>query len=213
MTPPQANAPETSSEGVRSVRAAAAPTPIEELWHEHRAELLGFLRQRVGDAELAEDLLQGVFVKAQAGLPGGQVERPRAWLFRVARNSVIDHYRTRRVGEPLPDDLPETRDGAEVDPGIGLERCVRPLIDRLPAGYREAVLLADIDGLPLATVAERLGLSLSGAKSRVRRGRALLERCFLDCCQVEIDRRGKPIRWAAKGDCCTTAPCCSPEPV
>ena len=98
MAHPEASAPETPSEGVRSVRAATAPTPIEELWHEHRSELLGFLRQRVGDAELAEDLLQGVFVKAQAGLPGLQVERPRAWLFRVARNSVIDHYRTRRVG-------------------------------------------------------------------------------------------------------------------
>lgn len=212
MAHPDASSLETPGEPGRSVRAVAAPTPIEELWHEHRAGLLSFLRQRVGDA-LAEDLLQGVFVKAQAGLPGLQMERPRAWLYRVARNSVIDHYRTRRVGEPLPDDLPETRDGAEGDPGIGLERCVRPMIDRLPAGYREAVLLAEIEGLPLATVAERLGLSLSGAKSRVRRGRAMLERCFLDCCQVEVDRRGKPIRWAAKGECCTAAPCCAPEPV
>jgi RNA polymerase sigma-70 factor, ECF subfamily len=117
MAHPEASAPEPPVGQDRSVRAAAAPTPIEELWHEHRAELLGFLRQRVGDAELAEDLLQGVFVKAQAGLPGLQVEHPRAWLFRVARNSVIDHYRTRRVGEPLPDDLPEM--GPKSTPGAG----------------------------------------------------------------------------------------------
>jgi RNA polymerase sigma-70 factor (ECF subfamily) len=212
MANPEASSLETPGEPGRSVRAGASPTPIEELWREHRGELLSFLRLRVGDAELAEDLLQGVFVKAQAGLPELRVERPRAWLYRVARNAVIDHYRTRRVGEPLPDDLPETPAG-DVEPGVGLERCVRPMIELLPAGYREAVLLAHIEGLPLATVAERLGLSLSGAKSRVRRGRAMLERCFLDCCQVEVDRRGKPIRWAAKGDCCTAAPCCAPEPV
>jgi RNA polymerase sigma-70 factor (ECF subfamily) len=51
----------------------------------------------------------------------------------------------------------------------------------LPEGYREALLLTEIDGLPLKEVADRLNLSLPGAKSRLQRGRERLKRAFLNC--------------------------------
>jgi RNA polymerase sigma-70 factor (ECF subfamily) len=194
----------------------------ERLWRDHHGELRSFLRRRVGDADLAEDLLQTVFVKAHAGLGAlADAERALPWLYRIARNAVIDHHRTRRVGEPLPEDLPQTASADEAERGAGLERCVRPMIEQMPAGYREAVLLADIQGLPLAEVAARLGLSLSGAKSRVQRGRAMLGRCFEACCELELDGRGKPIGWTARERRCPPEPCatvsgpatpCTPTP-
>ena len=64
------------------------------------------------------------------------------------------------------------------------------MIRTLPARYAEALLLTDIDGLTQAAAAERLGLSLSGMKSRVQRGRRLLKQTLLRCCAVELDRRG-----------------------
>jgi RNA polymerase sigma-70 factor (ECF subfamily) len=187
------------------------PGATERLWRLHHDEIRSYLRRLVGDTDVAEDLLQLVFLKAHVGLRSrAPIERPRAWLYQVARNSVIDHFRTRRASEPLPDDLSETRAAEAEDAeeaGTGLDRCVRPMIEQLPVGYRDAVLLADIQGLPLAEVAARLRLSLSGAKSRVQRGRAMLERCFHECCELELDGRGRPVRWSARVECGSTVEC------
>jgi len=76
-----------------------------------------------------------------------------------------------------------------------------PMIETLPEGYREALLLSEIDGLPLKEVADRLNLSLPGAKSRVQRGRERLKKAFLTCCHVKFDSRGKPIDWWPKEGC------------
>jgi RNA polymerase sigma-70 factor (ECF subfamily) len=81
-----------------------------------------------------------------------------------------------------------------------LGKCALPTIEILPEGYREALLLTEIDGLPLKEVADRLNLSLSGMKSRVQRRRERLKRAFLDCRHFKIDFRGKPIDlWPKEG--------------
>ena len=71
-----------------------------------------------------------------------------------------------------------------------LARCLLPLMNRLPPAYRRAVTLAELEGLTQREVASSLGLSLSGAKSRVQRGRQMLAESLQDCCRVEFDRRG-----------------------
>ena len=73
----------------------------------------------------------------------------------------------------------------------------------LPAAYREALLLTEYQGLTQKALAERLGLSLSGAKSRVQRGRTQLKQMLEECCTFEFDRRGRVIGWepSAKESC------------
>jgi RNA polymerase sigma-70 factor (ECF subfamily) len=61
---------------------------------------------------------------------------------------------------------------------------------RAGLGYRQAVQLSEIEGLPQQEVADRLGLSLSGAKSRIQRGRLMLKDELERCCRFEFDRRG-----------------------
>jgi RNA polymerase sigma-70 factor (ECF subfamily) len=82
-----------------------------------------------------------------------------------------------------------------------LGKCALPPIEILPEGYREALLLSEIDGPSLKEVAERLNLSLSCVKSRVRRGMERLKRAFLGCCHFKFDFRGKPIDWWPKEGC------------
>src|SRR4029453_11954052 len=67
-----------------------------------------------------------------------------------------------------------------------LAPCLTPLMDRLPAHYREAVRLVELEGLPQRELSERFAVSLSGAKSRVQRGRDKLKDLLLRCCQVEL---------------------------
>lgn len=125
------------------------------------------------------------------------------WTFRIASNAVTDYYRTRAkasdaeaqlaretlddsrsgVGEPsLDEDAP--------DPRAELAACMEPLLKRLPARYREAIALTELEGRTQSDAASKLGLSTSGMKSRVQRGRARLKSLLLDCCHIELDCRG-----------------------
>jgi RNA polymerase sigma-70 factor (ECF subfamily) len=178
---------------------------VEQIWHAYHSGLLSFIRYRVGDAALAEDLLQDVFLKIHSRLDTlNEAEHLQSWLYRIARNTIIDHYRTYQSAEPLPDDLPQELD-QEDERWRELGNCVRPMIELLPESYRQAVLLSEIHGLPLKEVAVQLDLSLPGAKSRVQRGRVKLKAIFLECCQFEFDCRGKPIDWAPKNGCGRTS--------
>jgi RNA polymerase sigma-70 factor, ECF subfamily len=70
-----------------------------------------------------------------------------------------------------------------------LAGCLRPMISRLSGEYRQAVVLVDLEGLTQQAAAVQLGLSLSGMKSRVQRGRRQLKGMLEACCKIELDRR------------------------
>ncbi len=161
---------------------------------EFSGKLRGFIRRRVRDDATADDLAQETLLKvyrSRAALRDGQ--RIEAWLYRIARTTLIDFYRRRRPGEELPADLAEeTGEGAD-EVTAAMVRSLRRFLEELPELYREPVRLAEFDGLPLAKIALRMGLSLTAVKSRVRRGRAMLRKKLQDCCRLEFDRLGKII--------------------
>lgn len=166
---------------------------LENIWNDFAARLGQFIRARVADPAAAEDILQDVFVKIQAKID--QLKDPsklQSWLFLLARNAIIDHYRARKdtteIPETLPAELPERDDEAD-----GLKASFRRMIDSLPEPYREAIRLTEFENLTQKQLAERLGISLSGAKSRVQRGREQLKEMLHECCTFEFDRRGKVI--------------------
>ncbi|MCI0619230.1 hypothetical protein L0244_40185, partial [bacterium] len=111
------------------------------------------------------------------------------------------YYRRKKPAEELDESLavqnPEKDDAAEKE----VAGCVMPFIQQLPAAYRQAILLAEMEGLTQQQVAVQQGLSLSGAKSRVQRGRQMLKAMFLECCQIERDRRGGVIDFEHKKNC------------
>jgi RNA polymerase sigma-70 factor, ECF subfamily len=170
----------------------------EQIWHDYHASLFSFIRQRVGDRALAEDLLQEVFLKIHARLHTlNDAERLSSWIYQIARHTIIDHYRVAKPVEPLPGELVQPLDQNEQE-WQELGRCVQPMIALLPAQYREAVQLFEIEGLSLKEVAARQGVSLTAAKSRVQRGREKLKEIFLDCCRMEFDCRGKLLTCSPK---------------
>lgn len=163
--------------------------PIIDFWHEHKARLRGFIAKRVRERDAVDDILQEVFLKVNTSLhtvkSHGSIS---AWLYRIAANSIADHYRSQKPWEELPDELaaPEP----ERDYIAELAACLQPLIADLPETYRTALVLSEIEGLPQREVADRLNISLSGAKSRVQRGREKLRQRLLDCCYIETGRSG-----------------------
>lgn len=87
---------------------------------------------------------------------------------------------------------------------------LRPMIDELPLKYRKPLLMADIEGKTQQEVAAALGLSLSGAKSRVQRGRAMLGELLQRCCAIEFGDDARAVsfhRLNPKDDPCAADGC------
>ncbi|MBI5107830.1 MAG: RNA polymerase sigma factor SigZ [Rhodocyclales bacterium] len=163
---------------------------IDDAWSRHEADLRRFLRHRAGSNTEGDDLLQEVFLRAlrqNNGLCG--IDNPRAWLFHVARNLLIDRLRLSKAQVPLPDDLPAGED--EPPPRVdGLTQCLPRALAELSAQDREAITLCDIEGITQQEFAQRIGLTLPAAKSRLQRARTRLKRHLSAACQVSFDAAG-----------------------
>jgi RNA polymerase sigma-70 factor (ECF subfamily) len=176
----------------------------DQAWREYRQLLYRFILKRVSDPAVAEDLVQDVMVKMltqRDSLRDGAKLRP--WLYQITRNAITDYYRARHnATTELPDDLlladEETTESVSRELA---DCCIRPFIAELPAPYQEAVLLSELEGLTQAEVAQRQGISLSGAKSRVQRGRRLLKGALLQCCQLEFGQQGELTAYEPQQDC------------
>jgi RNA polymerase sigma-70 factor (ECF subfamily) len=160
------------------------------IWNEFSEYLLHFLRKKTRSDEDAKDLTQEVFLRIHKRLDSLHDEtKLKAWIFRIARNVLNDYYRQRNPMQPLGDLDPE----AEDDKSLYAEwdQCLQPFIKALPAKYRTAIEMSELQGLKQQQVADALGISLSGAKSRIQRGREMIKTSFMDCCSFVMDENGK----------------------
>ena len=173
---------------------------------EFSAKLRAFIRRRVRDDATADDLTQETMLKvfrSREALRDGQ--RIEAWLYRIARTTLIDFYRRQRPGVELPANLADESAEPADEVTAAMTHSLRIFLEELPEAYREPVRLAEFEGLPLAKIALRMGLSLTAVKSRVRRGRAMLKKKLQDCCRLEFDRMGKVIGYERRRK--QTCPC------
>ncbi len=178
------------------------------VWSELEAPLRAFLARRVPPEVDVDDVLQDVFLRIHDRLPEfDDQSRLDAWIFQVTRNALVDTLRRKRraragLGDPVDgsalDDVEATVD--EDDRPLAKEflRCLAPMIARLDPPYREAIELIDLGDLTHAEGAARLGISVSGMKSRVQRGREKLRELFLRCCAMEFDGRGGLVEYAPR---------------
>ena len=168
---------------------------LQDIWSELGGRLRAFVARRVNDAHAADDITQDVLLKVQTQLDALPPEdKLPAWVFAVARNAVVDYYRARAVRDHATindvDAAAGPGEGDDAEPRRQLARCLARMVEQLPEPYREAMKLADLEGLTQQEVAARVGVSLSGAKSRVQRARQQLREMIEDCCRVERDARG-----------------------
>ncbi|HEY0752544.1 MAG TPA: RNA polymerase sigma factor SigZ [Ktedonobacteraceae bacterium] len=183
----------------------------EQAWEAFHAPLHQFIRRRVADEATAEDLLQEVFLKIhQHGASLKDARRLESWIYRITRNLIIDYYRSRHQSiasldameaPELPEELPEADIVSELLP------CVQAMVQALPDQDRQALVLTEYQGLTQKELGEQLGLSFSGAKSRVQRAREKLKQELLACCHFELDRRGHILDYQARCTCCEQSSC------
>lgn len=176
---------------------------LERMWDQYSRRLRAFIRSRVGDDAAAEDILQEVFIRIHRHLCcQADWHKPEGWVYQIARHLIIDHYRRRRETVEIPEGLPDGAELPEEEPAAVLALSLKEMVDELPEPYRQALLLTEYQGLSQKQLAERLGISLSGAKSRVQRAREKLRTMLLNCCHFEFDRRGRVLDYYQRCCCC-----------
>lgn len=185
----------------------------EQAWNAFQAPLKQFIRTRVSDESTAEDILQDIFLKIHQRIGTlKEVKKLESWIYQITRNAIIDYYRSKeqpRASLDAPEVLELAEDLPDDDVVSDLFPAVRAMVKSLPEQDRQALVLTEYQGLTQKEYGERLGLSFSGAKSRVQRAREKLKQMLLECCHFELDRQGHIIDYQANCQCCSTATCCA----
>jgi len=175
---------------------------IEQIWKLYHTKLHSFILSRVSDSAVADDILQEVFLKIHLKIDSLQeTQKLQSWIYQITRNAIIDYFRTHKKTEELPELPASETDDIEIA-RQEIEACLIPMIQHLPEPYCQALMLSEIEGMTQKQLAEKQSISISGAKSRVQRGRAKIKQQLLECCRFEFDHQGKMIDFEEKNiDC------------
>jgi len=177
---------------------------IEKIWSEYHKKLFAFIKKQVNEED-AKDILQDVFIKTQNKIETlTETTRLENWLFQITRNSIIDYYRSNKNVEMIPEWIGELSSDDFQEEKKELASCLSPMIKKLPDKYRTAINLSEIEGKNQQEIAQLEQISLSGAKSRVQRGRLLLKDMLHDCCTFTTDKYNGVVTYEPKDKNCNS---------
>ncbi len=195
-----------------SAGAASSAPDVGEI----RLAVRRFIRARVRDAATADDLTQDVMVKVLER--AAQVRDPRrlmGWVIQIARNVVADFFRHTRPTQEFQAEhadadalRPDAIEREEEQLRTRLNAYIRSVVDGLPPLYRDAIMLTDYEGLTQVELAQRHGISVSAAKSRVQRARSLVHTTIDRCCHFDADSYGTVVDYTPRPKACA----CSQQP-
>ena len=163
-------------------------TGLVAAWSELHQSLKTFVYRKVGDRNVADDIIQDTFLKAQTKL--GQLndtKKMSAWIHQIARHTIIDHFR-KKSKVIMPNDL--DWESSEHYFNDCVAYCLSKLMKTLPEKYRVVLELTEVKDLSQHEVARELNLSHSGARSRVQRARKMLKDKMSELFHIETDAYG-----------------------
>ncbi len=173
---------------------------IESLWSKVHGKLFRYISKHVRNKNDVNDIIQDTFIKVKTNID--KLKNPakvESWIYQIARNTMNDYFREQKKSfnsEGKLDELNvESKAFDEEDIKVQIQtkhfsEYAGFVINELPEKYRKAIHMADIEGLSMKDVAKELKISVSGAKTRVQRGRKLIKETILQCCDVNTDKYG-----------------------
>ncbi|WP_024771066.1 sigma-70 family RNA polymerase sigma factor [Aquimarina macrocephali] len=174
---------------------------FESIWEEYKKPLLNFIKTKIGDKDIGEDILQDVGIKLYTALRKSEkINNHKSWLFQVTRNTIADYYRKNKIPTTIIEYQPEIPETSI--PNV----CVCDLSgfviqNYVPQQYGEALYLSDIEQKPQKEISKILDLSLTATKSRIQRGRKKLKELVTDCVDISYNKKGQITGFLLKNDC------------
>ncbi len=176
----------------------------EDIWKVYQPRLSTFIHRHITETADVDDVLQEVFVKIHTHVASlRDEEKLQSWIYQIARNAIMDYYRHQKRNLSLATvRKTEENDTIFDDVARELAPCIREMVEQLPEKYRQALLLTEYEGLTQKELSVRLGISFSGAKSRVQRAREQLKDMLLACCNFQFDHLNHVIDYQPRANCC-----------
>ncbi|WP_434512061.1 RNA polymerase sigma factor SigZ [Desulfitobacterium sp. AusDCA] len=174
---------------------------VKDIWQSFSDRLLSYIKLKVHDEYIAEDLLQEVFLKLYKHIDKlEEVSELKPWLYKITSNTIIDYYRKHNedpiMDEFLEKELKANEEAVNMNDEIG--QCLKSLIFKLPNKYQTSLLLYDLEGLKHKEIARKLNISISCSKTRVQRARNKLKEILFDCCDIQSDLFGNILEYQLK---------------
>lgn len=150
----------------------------ERVYREYYPRILGYVRSKLSSPQEAEDVCSSAMLKIVRGLPTFDPEKSSlsTWIYTIVRNTLTDHYRSRRSHEELGEDIPyEGDDFEEILQEARLEELAAAL-EKLPQRERDVIILHYYSGISLREISEAIGMSYSNMKIIHRKALAGLKK-------------------------------------
>jgi RNA polymerase sigma-70 factor (ECF subfamily) len=161
----------------------------QQVWKQYSEDLKRFILSKVKDVAVTDDVLQDTFIKIHTKLHTlRDITKLKSWCFTVARNSILDYFKSNNKTFEIANFESET----DILEDVHTEKdCLRGILQSLPKKYRDPLFLSDIKGLKQQEVAEQLKQTVSTTKSQIQRARKLIAQGFMDCCGYVLNEDGK----------------------
>jgi RNA polymerase sigma-70 factor, ECF subfamily len=162
--------------------------------------LFNFIRKKVGSGEIAEDIYQDVLVKILNKPDQLNIRKSlKSWLFTIAKNQIIDHYRKQKSLSDIETLQIDFKDQTGTNGYEDLEGCIHSFISQLPDDYRQIIILSEIEGKSQKELSESLGINYVTVRSKVQRGREKIRKLIYDACVIDQNIRGGFVDCTPKG--------------
>lgn len=186
---------------------------ITNIWNQFNKELLRFINSKVKNEDIANDILQEVFIKIHQNISKlKDKDKLVSWVYNITRNSINDYFRSNKksklnnvaldeIEEFISDNSFEEKDKLDEDTKLQISKCLIPFINQLNEESQFALKSTVISGVSQKDLANNLGISYSTLKSRVQRAKSNLFNMFVSCCNVHLDSRGNLMDFESKENC------------
>lgn len=183
----------------------------ETIWRAYSNQLKAYVLKRIPDASFADDIIQEVFIKIHENIDLLKDDtKISSWVFQITRNTIVDYYRKQKmklseigeISEVKLNAFEETGGLTEESAEENIASDLQEMINALPVKYAQALNIVEFQGLSQVQLAKELNISVSGAKSRVQRGRQMLKDSLMNCCHFEFDKYGTIISSHPIACCC-----------
>lgn len=175
----------------------------EQAWKKFREPLYRFIRSKVREENIAEDILQDVFLSIHQNITNLKEDsKLKSWIYKIARNKIIDYYRKNEPEISWTEQEEITFDlVGEENMNFEISKCLKPIINELPEKYRDVLMLYEYSNLTQKEAAEKLDLTVPAVKSRILRGRKKLSEMLFSCCRLEVDKFGNIVDFEERNNC------------
>lgn len=172
---------------------------FNNIWNNHKGHVLNFIKTKIDNRYIADDILQEVSIKLLNNLNQKiEIKNYKSWLFQVTRNTIADYYRKNKKHSELLINQSEIKANSST--------CICDLSGfviqtYLPEKYSKPLYLSDIEQKPQQEIAEMLNLSLTATKSRIQRGRKKLKELVSECIDISYNNKEQVSDFMLKNNC------------